>query len=635
MKLCRRTFAIAIAGGAADATFGSRLAEASLPAPRDEPYPGVLELSVDATDVERGIFRVRQSIPVARAGRLTLLYPTWVPGNHAPTARIERLAGPRITVEGERVAWERDAVDMYAFHVDVPRGARTLDVAFEFLSATTSEQGRVAATPSMLNLQWFHLALYPAGRYARQISMRPSVRIPDDWSFTTQLPVAARDGPMLQFADVDLEVLMDSPIFAGRHFRRFELGAVHGAPVSLDVVADRPEFLEATPEAIESHRRLVDQAGRVFGAPPFQDYRFMLALTEEMGSIGTEHLSSTEVTQPPDYLTGSRPSALLPHEFVHAWNGKARRPRELWSADFNQPMRNALIWIYEGQTQFWALVLAARCGLMTPEQVLDVYARLAAIHTEQPGRTWRPLADTSNDLIITRELLDQPWPSWRREGGNAYTEATLMWLEADGIIRELSEEQRGLDDFARQFFAGGGQRPSLYDFDDIVAALNRIQPHDWRAFFDQRLNEVAPATPTTWLSRSGHHLAFDAVPTPAFVAHHGRGNRVDLQHSLGLILRAGARGEVLHVIWDGPAFEAGLTPGTMIQEVQGESYSAERLFAAIEVNRGGGNPITLKVEARRRERTVIIDYRGGLRFPRLERTAETVDRLTALLAPRS
>jgi predicted metalloprotease with PDZ domain len=524
---------------------------------------------------------------------------------------------------------------MYAFHVDVPRGARTLDVAFEFLSATTSEQGRVAATPSMLNLQWFHLALYPAGRYARRISIRPSVLIPDDWSFTTQLPLTAREGQMLQFADVDLEVLMDSPIFAGRHFRRFELGAVHGAPVSLDVIADRPEFLEAAPEAIEAHRRLVDQAGRVFGAPPFQDYRFMLALTEEMGSIGTEHLSSSEITQSPDYLTGSRPSALLPHEFVHAWNGKARRPRELWSADFNQPMRNALIWVYEGQTQFWALMLAGRCGLMTPEQILDVYARLAAIHMEQPGRTWRPLADTSNDLIITRELLDEPWPSWRREGGNAYTEAALMWLEADGVIRELSGEQRGLDDFARQFFAGGGQRPSLYDFDDIVAALNRVQPYDWRAFFDQRLNEVAPVAPTTWLSRSGYRLAFDAAPTPAFVAHHSRGNRVDLQHSLGLILKAGERGEVLHVIWNGPAFEAGLTPGAVILEVQGAPYTAERLFAAIEANHGGGHPIALKIEARRRERTVTIDYRGGLRFPRLERAADTTDRLGALLAPRS
>jgi predicted metalloprotease with PDZ domain len=603
--------------------------------PRDVPYPGVITLAVDATDVERGIFRVHESIPLTRGGRLTLLFPKWVPGNHAPTARIERVAGLVMRVGGRRLDWVRDPVDMHAFHVDVPVGVGTLDVRFEYLSATSSSDGRVVMTAEMMNLQWFSHVLYPAGHHARQITIEPTVRLPDGWELTTQLDVASRDGSTIRFGPASLETLMDSPIFAGRHFRRFELGSMHGAPVFLDVVADSSRFLAASRDVIDAHRRFVTETGMLFGPPPFRRYVFMLGLTREMGGIGTEHLASSENTRPPGFFSDWQWSALLPHELSHAWNGKARRPRDLWSPDFNAPMRNSMLWLYEGQAQFWGFVLAARSGLMTRAQVMDVIARLAAYHTEQPGRRWRPLRDTGNDAIMTRELVDEPTPSWHRALSDSYAEADLMWLEADGVIRELSGETRSLDDFARTFFAGGGERASLYDRRDVIEGLERVQPYDWAAFLAFRVDSTAPAAPTTWLRRSGYRLIFTETPTEAFTSHMRRTNRLDISHSLGLVLSGGTTGEVRAVMWDSPAFEAGLAAGATIRSVNDSTYTPERLLAAIRNNRGGGRPIRLRIVDRHRERAVMIDYRGGLRFPRLERDSSVPDRLGNLLSPRA
>jgi predicted metalloprotease with PDZ domain len=634
--------------------------------PRDLAYPGHITLDVDATDVQRGIFRVRETIPVAHAGRFTLLFPKWVPGNHAPTARIERLAGLLVSAGGRRLHWSRDPVDMHAFHVEVPNGVRMLDVRFDYLSATNGVEGRVVMTPEMLNLQWFSLVLYPSGHFARRIRVEPRVTLPDGWQLTTQMEIASRSGAVTRFAPVSLEMLLDSPIFAGRHFRRFALGEFDGAPAFLDVVADSARQLDASRDAIDVHGRLVAEAVASFGALPLRRYTFMLALTRELGSIGTEHLASSENTRPPDYLSDWQWSALLAHELTHAWNGKARRPRDLWSPDFNVPMRNSMLWLYEGQTQFWGFVLAARSGLMTREQVLDVFARLAARQSVQPGRRWRPLGDTGNDAIMTRELFDEPWPSWHRSLDDSYLEADLVWLEADGLIRELSGETRSLDDFARNFFGDGGERTpapphsersaqralaprhsersaqraveesaSLYDRNDVVAALRKVQQHDWAAFLATRLDSVAPSAPSDWLRRSGYRLVFTDSPSEAYAAHHRRTNRLDLSYSLGLVLRGGSAGDITEVVWDSPAFEAGLVAGATILAVNDVVYEPATLLEAIRQNGGGGTAIRLRVRNRDRERTVSIDYRGGLRFPRLERVSGVPDRLGMLLRPRA
>src|SRR5882762_8310944 len=379
---------------------GVALAQTPLPlppeiaAPKDVPFPGTIRLAVDATDVTRHIFRVKETIPV-QAGSLTLLYPKWLPGTHRPDGRIDALAGLVIKANGERVEWVRDTVDVYAFHVDVPAEVKNLDLEYQFLSAGDGNEGRIVMTPEMLNLQWSSVALYPAGHFVRQITFEPSIQLPDGWQFATALETASASGPSTTFKPVSFETLVDSPAFAGRHVKRVNLDTPGQPPVRLNVFADRADLLEAKPEHLEAHRALVTQAYRLFNSHHYDHYDFLLALTDRMGGIGLEHHRSSENATAPTFFTewDKIPDTrqLLPHEFTHSWNGKFRRPADLWTANYNVPMRNSLLWVYEGQTQYWGYVLAARAGLLTKEQALDALAGVAAYYQLQPGREWKSL----------------------------------------------------------------------------------------------------------------------------------------------------------------------------------------------------------------------------------------------------
>src|ERR1043166_7102753 len=406
---------------------------------QDRPYPGVIRLTVDATDVTRHIFRVKETIPVGSGAR-TLLYPRWVPGTHGPTGRVDSLAGLVIRSNGQRVEWARDTADVYAFHLTVPAGASSLDLEFQFLSATDDNQGRIVTTPEMLNLQWLSVVLYPAGHFVRQITVEPSVRLPDDWQFATALEVASTAGATTTFKQVSLEVLVDSPMFAGRHVKRVDLDPSGPVPVRLNVFADRADLLDAKPEQLAAHRRLVTQAYRLFNSRHYDHYDFLLALSDRMSGIGLEHHRSSENGTVPTFFTqwDNNPDTreLLPHEFAHSWNGKFRRPADLWTPNFNVPMRDSLLWVYEGQTQYWGYVLAARSGLVTTEQARDQLAYTAAIFQHRVGREWKPLQDTTNDPIIaSRRPI--PWRSWQR-GEDYYQEGELMWLQPATLLPRLS-----------------------------------------------------------------------------------------------------------------------------------------------------------------------------------------------------
>ena len=459
-------------------------------APADKSYPGIISLAVDVTDVTRHVFRVKQTIPV-RNGTLTLLYPKWLPGSHSPNGRIDALAGLVMEADGRRVEWLRDTVNVYAFHVDVPKGATKLDLQFQFLSAGDGNEGRIVTTPEMLNLQWNSVVLYPAGHFVSQIAFEPSIRLPDNWQFATALELAAASGSSVTFKPVSLETLVDSPVFAGRHVKRVELDTCGPAPVRLNIFADRADLLEAKPEHIEVHRALVTQAYRLFNSHHYDHYDFLLALTDRMGGIGLEHHRSSENATAPNYFTewDKNPDIreLLPHEYTHSWNGKFRRPADLWTANYDVPMRNSLLWVYEGQTQYWGYVLTARAGLVTREQALDALAITAAVYQHRAGREWKSLQDTTNDPIIAARR-PIPWRSWQRSE-DYYSEGELVWLDVDTLIRELSGEQRSLDDFARAFFGvdDGIWAPETYTFDDVVKALTDVQPYSWAEFLRSRL----------------------------------------------------------------------------------------------------------------------------------------------------
>jgi predicted metalloprotease with PDZ domain len=609
-----------------------------IPAPADQAYPGVIRHHVDATDTERKIIRVRQTIPVAQAGPMVLLYPKYLPGNHAATGPIQLVAGVQVSAGGQRVEWVRDTLDPYAFHIDVPAGVSEIEVSFDYLSQVSPNQWRVLMTPEMLNLQFEKLLLYPAGYAHDGIMVQTTVRLPDGWNYGVALDTETFAGGEAVFAPISVEMLADSPMFAGAHYRVFDLDPGGRTPVNMHVVADDAEELTEVEDHLAPFRNLVDQADRLYGVRPFDRYEFLVATTDRLGGIGLEHHRSSENTLEADMFSDwdSAPYGdleLLPHEYAHSWNGKFRRPADQATPNLNVPVQNSLLWVYEGQTQYWGAVLAARSELVSREMALANLAWTAAFYDAQQGREWRALQDTVNQNLLGYRS-STPWSTWSRTGGDYYREALLMWLDADTLIREATRDRRSLDDFARAFFGieDGVWEPRPYTFDDVVAALNTAHEHDWAGFLRERLDAVGPdaAAPLDGITRGGYRLAFVEEPDAAYKRVRADWGR-DFLFSLGFSLSSS--NSITNVLWDSPAFEAGLTQGWEIVAVNDTAASAERLRDAVTAAKDGG-PIRLIVRNGDRFRTLDIPYTGGLRYPTLARIEGTRDRLGDILTPR-
>jgi predicted metalloprotease with PDZ domain len=605
--------------------------------PQDRPFPGQITLTVDATDLDRRIFRITETIP-ATPGPLTLLLPKWYPGNHGPTAPIPDLAGLMITAAGQPIPWQRDTVDMAAFHLAVPAGATAIQAEFQLLSPLDSHDGRVVITPNMLEVEWRPELLFPAGYYTRDIPVQAAVTLPAGWQYATALDTAHATGGNITFKPTPLETLLDSPLLAGRYFARIDLDPTGPVPVHLDVVADAPEDLAITPADLAAHRNLIQQAYKNFGSHHYDHYDFLFSLSDDMGTIGLEHQRSSEDGVSQIYFTDAEKSApfreLLPHEYTHSWNGKFRRPADLWSPDDHVvPERDSLLWVYEGQTDYWGQVLAARSGIATAAQVRDLIAlEAAALDAATPGRTWRNLQDTTNDPIISWHH-PSPWVSWSRFG-DYYTEGLLIWLDADTLIREKSGGARSLTDFAKLFFGvdNGKWTTNTYTFADIVAALNQVQPYDWASFLRARLDGHGPGAPLDGLTRGGWALVYTAQKSPMQKSAEARRKTTDFTYSLGLSL--GADGTVASVLWGGPAFKAGLAPGVKLVAVNGLAAETPTVLSdAITASATTHAPLTLLLRRGNRYSDVPIDYHGGLRYPHLQRIAGTPDRLGDILAP--
>lgn len=604
--------------------------------PVDEPYPGVIELQVDATNLDQKIFEVREHIPV-QAGKLTLLYPRWHLGTHAPADRmLAQLAGLIVSANHQRLEWLRDPVNPYAFHIDVPAGVSMLDADFEFLSPVEGSQGAVIMSPEMLAVHWESLVLYPAGFYAHGIMVRSSVTLPQNWPFAGALEVSDKSGAQVRFKPVNLEELIDSPLYAGRNFKRVDLDPGSKVPVFLDIFADNPANLQATPKQIEAHRAVVQQAYKLFGSHHYDHYDFLLALSDEFSFAGVEHHQSGENGVRTTYFSEwdhqqSWRSNLVSHEYIHSWDGKFRRPADQLTANFNLPMRDSLLWVYEGGTSYWGHVVGARSGLVEQSQMRDGLAATAALYDTRVGRAWRSLEDTTNDPIVNRRG-PLAWITWQR-AEDYYSEGELVWLDADTKIRELSHEKRSLDDFARGFFGveNGRHAPLTYTFEDVVAALNAVQPYDWVAFLRARLDGHGPGAPLDGVTRSGWKLVYSAQETPFYKDVEDYRKAADLSYSVGLGISAD--GHITNVTWEGPAFKAGLTQGYTLLAVDGRAYKVEVLKDAITAAKSSREPIELLVRKDDRFKTVRIDYHDGLRYPHLERIPGTPDRLAAIFTP--
>lgn len=606
------------------------------PAPRDVAYPGTLSLTVDATDLDRRIFRIIQKIPVAHSGPLTLLYSEWIMGNHAPRGPIYNYAGLKITANGKAVSWTRDPVDVYAFHVDVPAGAKSLDIEAQFLSAVEPAQGPIMMTPEMLRLNWYIAALYPAGYFARRVNFDVTVKLPQGWGYATALETASSSGGAIRFKTAPWDVVVDSPLFAGKHMRKFDLDPGGRSRVTLNTMGDDADQVNPGPEIIEVMRNLVKQADKLFGARHYDHYDFLLSVSDRLAGAGIEHQRSSDNGVSSGYFkswdTGFVSKDLLAHEYAHSWNGKYRRPADLWTPNYNVPMRNSLLWVYEGQTQYWGHVLAARAGFVTKQEALDLIANNAAVYDTRTGRNWRPLADTTMDPIIAaRRSL--PWSNWQRSE-DYYSEGQLIWMDADTLIRERSGNKRSLDDFAKAFFGvnDGDWGQLTYTRRDLVAALNRIEPYDWENFLKARVDQVAPQAPLAGLERGGYRLIWTDAPNKVTKDAEGRSRGANLIYSIGL--SADPAGKITLVQWDGPAFKAGLTTAGTITGVNGEAFSPDRLRSAVAATKGDGPAIEVLVKTGEVIKTVKIDYKGGLRYPNLERIPDKPAYLDDILKAR-
>ena len=582
------------------------------PLPADTPWPGgPIKLEIDATDTRRGVYAVKQTIPVpAGMTKLTLLYPEWLPGNHAARGPINLVSNIRFTAGGKALTWFRNPLDVYQIDVTVPAGTRTVTAEFVHTSPITGSEGRITMTQEMLNLQWEKMSFYPAGHYTRRIAVEPRVKFPDGWRVFTALDgQSAPSGGTVTWSPVDYETLVDSPIFAGKYAKQWDVGRA----VKLDVVADKPSELAIKPENLKTFSNLVDEADALFGSRHFDHYDILLALTDRMGGIGLEHHRSAENQYEPDSFTKwdemDWDHNVVAHELVHSWNGKFRRPEDLWTPDYRTPMQGSLLWMYEGQTQFWGWVLAARSGLQKKDTVLGQFATAVANYSEgQPGRAWRSVAETTNDPIInSRRPI--PFSSLSRSE-DYYVEGALTWLEADQIIRKGTGGKKGLDDFARVFFGvqGGDWGELTYDFDEIVRTLNGVYPYDWASFLDTRLRQPNQPAPMKGIEMAGYKLVWKDTPSAYDKGRMDGGKYLNLFNSLGI--NVDKDGKVVSTLWDGPAFDAGIVNGAQIMAVNGEAYSKDTITDAIKAAKGGKQPLQLLGKTRRPVR------HGADRLPR-------------------
>lgn len=607
--------------------------EFTIPPPKDVAFPGTIDLHVDATDLAHRIFNVHETIPVT-AGKLILLYPAWIPGDHEPSGPIDKFAGLTVTANGQAVKWERDPANIYAFHIDVPQGASSLDVKFQFLSAQSPREGRVMMTPQMLSLQWNTVALYPAGYFNRDIQVQASVTLPADFKFATALTTASQSGNQASFAPIDFENLVDSPMLAGKYFQRVDLAPGAKTPVYLDVVAQHAKDLKITPEEIKVHRDLVSQMNLRYGAHHYNHYDFLLSLSDNLGGIGLEHHRSSEDSAAPGYFTEWKKNwlgrDLLAHEYNHSWDGKYRRPARLWTPNFNVPKRDHGLWVYEGFTQYSGYVLAARSGLWSNDQAMQMLAFVGATYDRgRPGMTWRTIWDTTNDPVIAQRA-PLPYRSYQMSE-DYYSGGQMIWLAVDAKIRELTHDKQNLTSFARSFFGthDGDWDINTYTQQDVISALNGVVQFDWNNFINERLQGHGNLSKA--FDAEGWKLVYTDQPSDAIKAVEGHYHMADLTYSLGISVTK--TGTMRDVLWNSPAFKAGLAPSMTIVAVNGTDYDPDVLKDAVTAAKTDKAPIKLLVKDFNDYKTIDVDYHGGLQYPKLERIKGQPDYLSQVLAP--
>lgn len=597
-----------------------------------------LTLAVDATEVSRRIVHCTLSIPVA-PGELTLYYPEWIPGEHGPTGPILNLTGLKFSAGGRPIVWRRDDVDMYAIHLQVPAGANRVEATLDFLEPGRGERfsSGASTTSQMATFNWNQLVLYPRAAHTDEISISASIKLPAGWKSGSALPVASQSGVTTTFKPVSLTTLVDSPLIAGAHFREIPITpAGESRQHFVELAADSEAALGVSDADVDAFKRLVAETGALFGARHYNDYRFIVAASDYVAHFGLEHhQSSDDRVAERSFIDPDRRRlvpTLFSHEMTHSWNGKYRRPAGLATADYQQPMKGELLWVYEGLTNYLGEVLAARSGLQSQSDYREVLATTAAYLDNRPGRTWRPLSDTA---VAAQLLYNAPgaWDSWRRSV-DYYDEGTLIWLETDVTIRRQTNGAKSLNDFCKLFHGGQSGPPKLvpYTFEDVAAALNQVAPYDWKTFLNDRLSSLSPRAPMGGIENSGWKLAFQETPTELAKIREDKNKFLDLRFSLGLVIND-ETGEITDAIAGNPAAQAGVAPGMKLLAVNGRKYSSAVLRDALKAAKNTSVSIELLAANDEYYKTYKIDYHGGERYPILQRDASKPDLLTSIISP--
>ena len=595
-----------------------------------------IQLAVDATDAPRNLLHARLHIP-ASPGALTLFYPKWIPGEHSPSGPVNNVTGLKFSAHGQPLDWQRDAEDMFTFHLTVPAGADAVDVAFDFLPSAGggSYSSGGSSTPHLLDLSWNQLLLYPQTDAPLKISFAANLKLPDGWKFGTALPVKKSSGASIEFSPAPLETLFDSPLIAGEFFRTLDLTPKENPPHFLHLVADSAEALEIKPEDTLHFTHLVHEANALFGAHHYRDYHFLLTVSDHVEHFGLEHHESSDNRTGENFLTDADArklsAELLPHEMTHSWNGKFRRPAGLATPDYQQPMHDELLWVYEGLTDYYGKVLAARSGLTTNEDFCGVIALNAAMLDHRSGRQWRSLADTT---VAAQMLYNSPGAGVnRRRGVDFYSEGDLIWLEADTRIRLQTQGKKSLDDFCKKFHGGESTAPKVvpYSLDDVLKALNEVAPGDWKKFFNERVYAITPHAPLGGIENAGWRLAYTNEVPPFLKLREGQRKMTDLNYSLGFSL--GTDGGIGDVLPASAADKAGIIQGNKLVAVNGRSWSAKILRDAIKTAATNSTPIELLVQSDDFYSTHTVNYHGGEKYPVLERVAGKPDLLADIIKP--
>ncbi len=595
-----------------------------------------ISLVVDATEAPRKIFHARMTIPAA-AGTLTLYYPKWIPGEHGPTGPIQSVAGIKFMGNGQILKWRRDLLDGWTFHVEVPAGVASVEASLDFISPAGADgiyTGGASATSKMTVVSWNTLVLYPAGATSDDVTVEATLQLPAGWKFGTSLAIASQSADEIKFKPTSLTLLVDSPVIAGEYLLVVPLA--QNPLQEMDIAADSTAALDAPPDVLEHYKTLTVQAQKLFGAQHFRDYHFLYTLSDHVAHFGLEHHESNDSRVDERTLVDPEKrlleAGLLTHEYVHSWNGKYRRPADLTTPDFEQPMQTDLLWVYEGLTSYLGDVLSGRSGVRTPEEFRDSVALIAADLDHRSGRVWRNLQDTA-DGVPSMQGAPHQWESWRRPL-DYYDEDVLNWLWVDTIIRQQTQGKKSIDDFCHLFHGGQNGPPEVktYTFDDVVNTLSQVAPYDWRGFLTERLQTHGPGAPLAGLENSGWKLVYAETRSELMRATEQDATQIDTSYSIGLLLRED--GTVVDTVENMPGARAGIGPGMKIMAVNGRRFSSEVLRDALRKGKTSTGPLELLVENTEYYKTYKIDYHGGEKYPHLVRDESKPDMLSEIIKPR-